>query len=207
MWVSYVNINWGALFRTQRKVFGGGKGRNSLDLSHLILGIFWLSTSQDTNIGIELCFTHPEVSQLFKGNVTFQKPLPASGHTLGFSSICAGKTSTTLKEASEWGLVFEGYKTNCTCLLKLLFVPTGLLQEILQDLEPWFSARKFFFSRQKWNLHLFQSFQLEPENTCRNNNQSWLQLDCPALANTWSNSCFVAILAINQPLMVLCVLF
>lgn len=53
------------------------------------------------------------------------------------------------------------------------------------------------------------SFQLEPENTvtCRSNNRSWLQLDCPALANTWFNSCFVAILATNQPVMVLCVLF
>lgn len=118
---------------------------------------------EDTNFEIKLCFTCPEVSQLIRGNVTFQKPLPASVHTLGFSSICAGKTSTTLKEGREWGLVFEGYKTKCTCLLKLLFILTGLPKEILQDLEPGFSARKFFFSRQKWILCFSVSFQLEPE--------------------------------------------
>lgn len=164
---------------------------------------------EDTNIEIKLCFARPEVSQLFRGNVTFQNPPPASVNALGFSSVCAGKTSTTLKEGREWGPVFEGYKTKCTCLLKLLFILTGLPKEILQDLEPWFSARKYFFSRQKWILRLFSVISAGAWEalTCRSNNQSLLLLDCPALANTWSNSHFVAILATNQPVIALCVLF
>lgn len=71
-------------------------------------------------------------------------------------------------------------------------------------------CKEIFLFQAKMNPAPFSvSYQLEPENTvtCRSNNQSWLQLYCPALANTWSTSCFVAMLATNQPLMVLCVLF
>lgn len=72
-----------------------------------------------------------------------------------------------------------------------------------------FCKEIFVFQAKVNPVHFSVSFQLELENTvtCRSNNQSWLQLDCPALANTWSNSCFVAILATNQPVMFLCVLF
>lgn len=102
-------------------------------------------------------------------------------------------------------LYLKATKPNVPTHSDFSLYPHNVPKETLPDLEPWFSVRNFFFSRQKWTLHLFLCyFSWSPRTRCLAETSVKARYNSTSLP--WQTPAQIhAVLATNQPVSDLCV--